>query len=148
MSELQEFVKKRTANLSGISCRKLYGLDAFYLSNKPFIIISSSDQIVIKVDDFEVKNKLKIHQAKEWILNDKLMENWFLLPETFNKKKSKLVPILELTSKALLHPKKEKKKNKKKSKMIKTKNETLSGSLETISKVDKKLSLFERLFKK
>ena len=111
MSELHEFVKKRTAKFLGISCRTLYGLDAFYLGNKPFVVITSDNQIAIKVDDFEVKNKLKLLQVKEWTLNDEVMENWFLLPESFNKKKSKLVPVLEMTSKVLLHPKKEKRRN-------------------------------------
>jgi hypothetical protein len=117
MSELKEFVNKRTCHFSGISIRKLYGLDSFYIRDIPFIVISSDDEIIVKVEDFEVKKSvLKISHVSEWILNEKVMQNWFVLPKTFNKKKSKLSPILEMTSKALLYPKKEKKKIKSKSK--------------------------------
>ncbi|OUR96890.1 hypothetical protein A9Q84_11175 [Halobacteriovorax marinus] len=143
MSELQEFVKKRTSDFSGISCRKIYGLDAFYLSDIPFIVISSNEQIIVKVDDFEVKKTLlKIPQVSQWILNDKVMENWFLLPDTFNKKKNKLAPILEMTSKALLHPRKEKTKRKKKSK---TQNNSDKIAVETVTNVEKNPSFFKRL---
>lgn len=148
MSELQEFVKKRTAKFSGISCRKLYGLDAFYLSDRPFIIISSTEQIVVKVDDFETKKELKNYQVTGWILNDKVMENWFLLPETFNKKKNKLLPILEMTSKVLLHPKKEKKKHKKKGKTKKCSDNITSEAKLSTKNMDKGPSFFKRLFQK
>lgn len=148
MSELQEFVKKRTAKYPGISCRKLYGLDAFYLSDRPFIIISSNERIVVKVEDFEAKKELKVHQITEWTLNSKVMENWFLLPETFNKKKNKLLPILEMASKVLLHPKKEKKKQSKKSKPKKCSDNIISEAQSSIKNVDKKPSLFKRLFMK
>jgi hypothetical protein len=144
MSELKEFVKKQTAKFTGISGRKLYGLDAFYLSDMPFIVIASNEQIVIKVDDFEVKKTIKaMPQVSEWILNDKLMENWFVLPDTFNKKKNKLSPILEMTSKVLLRPKKEKKKRKKKAA---TQNK-IDRPL-TDAKIEKRPSLFKRLFNK
>lgn len=149
MSELHEFVKKRTAKFPGISCRKLYGLDAFYLSEKPFIIISSNEQIAVKVDDFEVTKYLKTHQITEWILNDQVMENWFLLPETFNKKKNKLIPILEMTSKVLLQPKKEKLKRKKKKNKAKNCSDNLSLEAQSsIKNVDKNPSLLKRLLKK
>jgi hypothetical protein len=145
MSELQNFVKKRTSNYSGISCRKLYGLDAFYLSDMPFIVISSNEQIIIKVDDFEVKKTmLKTHQASQWTLNDKVMENWFILPGTYNSKKNKLSPILEMTSKALLHPKKEKSKRKKKSNSQKN---PPKAALETVTNIEKNHSFFKRMFK-
>jgi hypothetical protein len=117
MSELKEFVKKRTASFSGISSRKLYGLDAFYLNELPFIVITSDEQIVVKVYDSEVKKSLlTIHKASQWSLSNKVMESWFVLPNTFNKKKNKLSPILDITSKALLNPKKIKKKRIKKPK--------------------------------
>jgi TfoX/Sxy family transcriptional regulator of competence genes len=144
MSDLQEFVKKQTAKLAGISIRKLYGLDAFYLSDMPFIVITSNEQIVVKVDDFEVrKTLLGMPQVSEWMLNDKLMENWFLLPDTFNKKKNKLSPILEMTSQVLLRPKKEKKKRKKKSSSQQKNNAT---DLKKASKIERKTSFFKRLF--
>jgi len=137
MSELQEFVKKRTANLKGISTRKLFGLEAFYINDTPFIVITSGEQIAVKVDDFEVKKTiLKISQVVNWNLDGKEMDNWFLLPDTFNKKKNKLTPILDITSKALLNPKKEKKIFKKK------------VSIQKISKkldIKKKPSFFKRL---
>lgn len=145
MSELKEFVRKQTAKLSGISIRKLYGLDAFYLSDKPFIVIESNQQIVVKVDDFEVKKTIKaMPQVSEWVLNDKVMENWFLLPDTFNKKKNKLSPILEMTSGVLLRPKKEKKKRKKK-----PSSQNNSGKLtsQAAVKLENKPSFFKRLFK-
>jgi len=142
MSELKEFVRKRTAKFSGISCRKLYGLDAFYLRDIPFIVISSNEQIAVKVEDIEIKKTiLKIPQVSQWILNDKVMENWFILPNTFNTKKNKLSPILEMTSKVLLHPKKEKKKHRKKS------NPQQKPALEAVTKVEKKPTFFKRLFK-
>jgi len=142
MSELHEFIKKRTAKFSGISCRKLYGLDAFYISDKPFIIITSDEQVAVKVDDFQVKKILKIHQVTDWKLNDKAMDNWFLLPTKFNKKKNKLIPILEMTAKVLLKPKKEKIKRKKKEKTKKGTDNI------TTKKVVKKPSLFRRFLKK
>ncbi|MFT6603801.1 MAG: TfoX/Sxy family transcriptional regulator of competence genes, partial [Bacteriovoracaceae bacterium] len=85
MSELQEFVKKRTASYPGISSRKLYGLEAFYLKNSPFIVITKDDQIVVKVDDFEVKAQLlNMPEVTKWSLDGKDMENWLLLPTSFN----------------------------------------------------------------
>ena len=117
MSELYEFIKKRSANFSDTSYRKLYGLNSIYLGNLPFIVISSTEQIVVKVDDFETRKViLKVPHVIEWVLDDKLMENWLLLPDTFNKKKNKLSPVLEMAYKSFLHPKKEKKVKKKKSK--------------------------------
>lgn len=131
MSELQEFIKKRTLNFKGISSRKLYGLEAFYLSDKPFIVITATDQVAIKVDDFETKKELKNHQVTEWTLDNKIMENWFLLPRKFNNKKNKLIPILEMTSKVLLQPKKQKtKKNKKKKTDTSASNDTLKNAVE------------------
>ena len=145
MIDLKEFVKKRTASLPGISCRKLYGLDAFYLREIPFIVISSDEAIIVKVDDFEVQNTLlKIDNVSPWTLNNKAMNNWFLLPDTFNKKKSKLTPVLEMTSKALLHPKKEKVKRKKKSNAQKR---TQMRASETVINVDDSPSLFKKIFK-
>jgi hypothetical protein len=145
MSELYEFVKKRTSNFSGISYRKLYGLDAFYLSDKPFIIISATDHVVVKVDDFEVKKSiLKIPEVSSWKLNDKVMENWFMLPDTFNKKKNKLSPVLEMTSKVLLTPKKEKKKRKVKAKVQKNVSTNLSIKSKTKTQ---KVSFINRLIK-
>ncbi len=123
MSELYEFVKKRTANFSDISYRRLYGLNSVYLGNLPFIVITSHEQIVIKVDDFETRKQiLKTPHVSLWVLDGKVMDNWLLLPDTFNKKKNKLSPILEMASKSLQNPKKEKRVNKKKSK---TKRKTI-----------------------
>lgn len=142
MIELQEFVKKRTASFPGISCRKLYGLDAFYQNNLPFIVISSK-QIVLKASDFEVKKALiNMPEVEKWTLNGKEMADWFLLPESFNKKKNKLDPILEMTSKALLNPKKEKKKRKKKA----SKKPMQEPKSEDCQSSKKKVSLFKRLF--
>jgi hypothetical protein len=76
------------------------------------------------------------------------MENWFLLPETFNKKKNKLVPILEMTSKVLLNPKKEKKKRKKKEKPQNCSDDIRPEAESSIKKADKKPSLLKRLFRK
>ncbi len=144
MSELQEFVRKRTASYPGISSRKLYGLDAFYLKNSPFIVITANEQIVVKVDDFEVKKTiLNMPEVSKWTLEGKEMENWFLLPDTFNKKKNKLSPILEMTSKVLLKPKKEKKKRKKKSDSHKSKQNNES---KTSKNIVKSPSFFKRLF--
>jgi hypothetical protein len=145
MSELYEFVKKRTANFSGISCRKLYGLDAFYLNDKPFVVISASDQIVVIVEDFEAKKSiLKIPQVTQWKLDENIMDNWYVLPESFNKKKNKLTPILEMTSKVLLKPKKQKKKRKAKPN---SKNKELKKPSMKVVNEDTKPSLFGRLFK-
>lgn len=143
MSELQKFISKQTAKLSNISSRKIYGLDSFYLRDKAFIVISADEKIVIKVDDFEVRDTLqKKYQATQWLLNDKVMENWFALPETFNKKKSKLTPVLEMTSRALLNPKKEKKKHSKKSKVQKK-----APKVEKAIQVETSPSIFKKLFK-
>jgi len=148
MSELLEFVKKRTAKFSGISGRKLYGLDAFYLNDIPFIVITANDQVVVKVEDFEVKKAIvKIPQVTQWTLNDKAMENWFLLPDTFNKKKNKLTPVLDMTSKVLLNPKKEKKKRKNKpnsqKKSIQTKSKPLTSIVKEPSLIKR---IINRLF--
>ena len=142
MSELQEFVKKRTASFPGISSRKLYGLDAFYQNNLPFIVISS-EQIVLKASDFEVKKTLlNMPEVIKWTLNGKEMKDWFLLPESFNKKKNKLDPILEMASKALLNPKKEKKRKKKNG----TKKPLEPSKSEIKVNLEKKTSLFKRFF--
>ncbi|MBT4792187.1 MAG: hypothetical protein HON90_11495 [Halobacteriovoraceae bacterium] len=143
MSELHEFVIKNMAKFSAVSCRKLYGLEAFYLSNMPFLVISSNEQIVVWVEDFEVKaSLLKISQVSQWMLNDKLMENWFVLPKTYNKKKNKLSPILEMTSKVLLNPK----KKKRKAKSHKIKKPVKKNLVKAVIK-EKKPSFFKRIFK-
>ncbi|GEM_PF-5897118 len=143
MSELYQFVKKQTSKLSNISCRKVYGLEAFYLRDKPYIVISSDDKVVIKIDDFEVKKIfLEKYQISTWQLNGKAMENWYVLPTTFNKKKSKLAPIIEMSSKALLNPRKEKKTRTKKSKVQK-KNTNIEKAVE----IKKSPSIFKKLFK-
>ncbi len=143
MSELHDFTKKLTAKYSGISSRKLYGLDAFYLGNKPFIVITADDQVAVKVDDFQVKKDIKVHQVTDWKLDGKVMENWFLLPEKFNKKKNKLVPIFEMTSKVLLSPRKEKTKLKRKKKPKKA----VSAETKSLKKTElKKPSLLKRIF--
>ncbi|MFT6070994.1 MAG: TfoX/Sxy family transcriptional regulator of competence genes [Bacteriovoracaceae bacterium] len=141
MSELQEFVKKRTASYPGISSRKLYGLEAFYLKNSPFIVITKDDQIVVKVDDFEVKAQLlNMPEVTKWSLDGKDMENWLLLPTSFNKKKNKLSPILEMTSKVLLNPRKQKKKRRSKPKTPK------SVALKIETSQEKPSSFLKRLF--
>ena len=143
MSELQEFIKNRTAKFTGISTRKLYGLEAFYLSEKPYIIISANDEVIVKVDDLETKKELIKHQvSEEWTLNDKAMENWFLIPTKFNNKKNKLVPILEMTSKVLLQPKKKKATNNKVKKAKKIANATPKKVEVT------KTSFFQKLIQK
>jgi hypothetical protein len=143
MSELQEFIKKRTASFSGISSRKLYGLEAFYLGEKPYIIISANDEVIVKVDDLETKKELKKHQVTtEWTLDDKAMASWFLIPTKFNNKKNKIVPILEITSKILLQPKKKKSKNNKVKKAKKIANAAPK------KKQVIKASFFQRLIQK
>lgn len=145
MSELYEFITKRTAKISGISYRKLYGLDAFYIENIPFIIISSDEKIVVKIDDFEVKRYiLKQYEVSLWVLSGKAMENWFVLPKGLNKKKNKISPILEMTSKVLLNPKKSKKKRI--VKPIKSKKKFKKSSIKSLNK-EKKSSLLSRLLK-
>ncbi|WP_372654327.1 hypothetical protein [Halobacteriovorax sp.] len=143
MSDLYQFVKKQSSKLPDISYRTIYGLDAFYLRNKPYIVISSDNRIIVKADDFELKAILKKkYQAEQWVLSDKVMYNWFVLPETFNKKKSKLAPILEISSKALLSPKKEKKQRKKK-----VKKDKQIKNVEQEPKVESSPSFFKKLFK-
>ncbi len=145
MSDLYEFVLKRTANISDITCRKLYGLDAFYISDKPFIVISAKDQIIVKVEDFEVRKSLqKIPNIELWKLGSKIMEDWFVLPETYNKKKNKLSPVIEMTAKVLLNPKKKPKKKKVKSKKIQ-----MTPKRESKVKEDEPFlkKLFKKIFK-
>ncbi len=156
MSELHNFIKKQTSHFSDISCRKLYGLDSFYLKDSPFILISSDDRVVIKVEDFEVKKKiLEIPQATQWKLNDKVMENWFVLPDTFNKKKNKIAPILKMTESVLLNPKNPKKEKKKHKKNHKKKCKGKSGLQSKPKKTannspkitEEKFSFFKKIFK-
>jgi len=148
MNELKEFLKKCTSKYSGISYRKLYGLDSFYLNDKPFLLITAKNEIVLKIEDFEVRNKLKVSQIIQWKLDEKIMENWFLLPERFNKKKNKLMPILEMTSTVLLNPKKEKiKRNKKKLSKSKLIN-TLSESHNKANEKDIEMTFIKSLFNK
>jgi hypothetical protein len=142
MSELKDFITKRTSSFAGISARKLYGLDAFYLSDSPFIVLSGNQDIVIKVEDFEtIKLILKIPNTSKWVLNDKIMENWFVLPESFNKKKGKLDPVLEMASKVLLQPKKEKKKKK-----INSSKKLHNAPSKKNLQDTRKTSIFKRLF--
>ena len=139
MSELYEFVKKVTKTIPDISYRKLYGLNSFYMSDRPFIVITTNDEIVVRVDDFQMQKTIEnIPQIERWILNDKVMDNWYILPEKYNKKKNKLSPILEMTSKVLLRPKKEKKKRIKKVKVIADKKEQVKSN----SLINKILSVF------
>jgi hypothetical protein len=144
ISHLYDFVKKRTATISGISNRKLYGLNALYLSDKPYIIISPEGRVVVKVEDFEVKKYLETQNITEWKWKSKTMENWFLLPESFNKKKNKLSPILDMTSKVLLNPKKAKRKIKNKKKIKKNSLHTNQSS-ETVKNSNTQPSLFKRI---
>lgn len=119
MSELQHFVKKLLEKYPAITCRKAYGQDAFYVKEKIFVVIAADDLIAIKVDDFEARKKiLAITDIKRWSMNGKPIENWFLLPTTFNKKKNRLAPVLDMTYKAILNPKKQKSTNKKKKRSL------------------------------
>jgi hypothetical protein len=141
MSELHEFLTKSTSKFSGVSCRKLYGLDSFYLKEKPYIVISSEDEIVIWIDDLETrKTLLNSSQISKWKLNGRVMESWFVLPKSFNKKKNKLFPVLEMTSKVLLNPKK-KKRDSKKNKLKKS----AKGSISKVEIKKANLSIFKKI---
>jgi TfoX/Sxy family transcriptional regulator of competence genes len=148
MNELYEFIKKRTSHLPSISYRKLYGLDAIYISDFPFIVISSNDHIVVKIDDFIVRDKLLSNsEVSLWKLDGKPMLNWFVIPSRFNNKKNKLDPIFELTSKVLLHPRKKKKVIRNKSKAKKTTEKTIDKNIAETQKDKSLLIKFVNFFK-
>lgn len=97
MSELKKFITKLANRYADTTDRKLYGLDAIYLKEMPFILINGNENIVLKIVRPEtIKKILEIKGAAPFKLHGKVIEGWYMLPDTFNKKKNKLMPILDL----------------------------------------------------
>ncbi len=114
MSELMQFLERDFSKIEEITKRKAYGLDAYYIKEKVFLVIEKDEHLILKVEDYLTKKKIfEIPNVLKWSLNGKVMEDWFKLPQTFNKKKNRLFPILEMVYSSALIPKKKKKMNKK-----------------------------------
>lgn len=144
MSELQQFVKKLTKDFSDITCRKAYGSDSFYVREKIFAVITEDDRVALKVEDYETGLQIqKISGVEDWVLNNKKMEDWYLLPTSFNKKKNRLYPVLEMSYRVVLRPKKKKEKHKHKKKQ---KPSVVANKSVKAPKIqDKKSSLFSKI---
>mgnify|MGYP003689978987 CR=1 FL=1 len=114
MKELYQFVKKSTTHLQDVTYRVSFGLDAVFISNKAFILISENEQIVIRIENLNFLTKIRAsHDMPILILNGKEMEHWYLIPRSFNKKKNKLIPFINSAHTALFDKRKIKKKVKK-----------------------------------
>jgi hypothetical protein len=116
VSELYNFLKKTTSHLNSVSYRSIYGLDSVFTKDKAFLLVTKDNRIAIYIEN-EIFFKKRIESVKldELTIDNKVMDHWFLVPETFNKKKNKLIPLIDSAHEALfIKNKRNNKKNKSK----------------------------------
>lgn len=138
MDNLKSFIQKNLQKHSKITTRKLYGLNAFYQGEKPFILITNDLVIAIFIQNDELKSKYSSNRPL--LINDKLMPNWYLIPTTHNKKKNKLSPIFD---EVLLYLNRPTSKKKKKKKIQKVNKQVSNEQVEKV--VVTKESLFNKI---
>jgi hypothetical protein len=147
MSELQAFVHKLSLAFSNIQPRKTYGLDSFAIRDNVFIMITEDQKIALKVEDFIIREKiLKIEGVEKWIYKNKEMENWYLLPPAFNKKKNKLAPILEMIHPTVQAPRKT--PNTKPRKIKKSKQQLITTNAHSKNKDQAKPNALTKILQK
>ncbi len=143
MNELYQFITKVTSQFNSITARKLYGKEAIYYKENPIVIISD-ERVIVRIPSLDRFPNLKA-VAEKWSLNDKVMDDWYLLPSSFNKKRNKLIPALEQVIEATKKPKANNpKKTKKKRPSSKKAPTVVTKKEESKSGFQKFLSLFKK----
>ena len=126
--------------MNDVTYRISFGLEAVFVSNKAFILVTTDERLAIRIEDSDFLNKTKASfDMPELLLNDKKLEHWYLVPRSFNKKKNKLIPFINSAHTALFN--KRKKKNKK---IKKQESKKISISHKRPIK-EKKLTLIEKI---
>lgn len=115
MSELYSFLKKTTSHLGNVTHRTAYGLDAIFVKDKAFILVTKDNEIALRIEDldFLAKRRESI-ELKQFELHNKPISHWYLVPTSFNKKKNRLIPLIDLSFDSLFNKKQKKKKISKK----------------------------------
>ncbi|MCK5883097.1 MAG: hypothetical protein KAG61_05365 [Bacteriovoracaceae bacterium] len=127
MSELYQFITKITSHFDGISCRKVYGKDAIYYKELPIIVITD-ERVAIKVTALNDLPMLR-PIVTQWVLDENPMDDWYLLPASFNKKKNKLIPAIEQVIELIQRPKIKNRIRKKKKKKTQTQKKIKEAKL-------------------
>ena len=115
MSELYNFLKKTTSHLDNVTYRNAYGLDAVFVKDKAFLLITKDNEIALRIEDRDLLTKRRESiDLKGLALHDKSMEHWYLIPTSYNKKKNRLVPLIDSAYLSLFKQRQKKRTNKKK----------------------------------
>jgi hypothetical protein len=119
MNELYNFLKKSTSHLNSITFRSSYGLNCVFAKEKAFLLVTNEQRIGVYIENKELLAKLeKSISLNELVIDNKALPNWYLIPINFNKKKNKLVPIINYAYDGLFIKNKRKNKRHKPTKKI------------------------------
>jgi len=144
MSEEYKFLKKATSQIAGVTYRSAYGLDAVFIKEKSLLLVTKEHRIVIKIEDQELLSKKRESiELNVFELNGKEMEHWYLIPKSYNKKKNRLIPLIESASSSLFKQRKRKRNLKKKKKVV---HNTNNIELKALSE-NNKISFIERILR-
>ena len=145
MTELYTFLKKSTSHLQNVTYRKAYGLEAVYIKEKAFLLVTKEDEVALRIEDVDFLNKRRESIIMNQLyLHDKPMANWYLVPKKYNKKKNRLIPLIDSSYACLFKAKKKRKASKKIKSAIVPKSEINLVTNTNVNLLRRFIQLFKR----